>query len=290
MRGAYAARLWAAAWLVFLTGCGSQAVMTPVDEKLDRLGRAGDFAYTLEDPAQAAQSYRAALGRARERDDASAIADAGFNLATAELRAGQPAAALRTAQALQAELARRGADDAGLVLVSATALYRLGRVEEADRRAAALILALTAAPASRGAAPVADAARFLRGLIADGRGDAAGLRQAASALSPAADAGDRTELQARILRDPNLAVRAADLRRDALDYRGMARALALAAALTPDPARSADLFLRAGRSAAARNEATQAREWLREAHARAPTAALRADAHRALAELPRAAR
>ena len=53
----------------------------------------------------------------------AAIADAGFNLATAQLRAGQPQAALETAHQLQAELARRGVDDPAFDLVPATALF-----------------------------------------------------------------------------------------------------------------------------------------------------------------------
>ncbi len=264
-----------------LAGCGSGPAKAPVDEMLGRLGHAGDIAYTLEEPGQAAEQYRAALARARERDDAAAIADIGFNLATAELRGDHPAEAMRTVQQVRAELARRGIADPGLDLVTATALFRQGNRADADRVAAGL----TSRPP-----PLADSAWFLRGLVADARNDRTALQRAAAALSPAADAGDRAELQARIMHDRRLALHAADLRREALDYRGMARALALAAQASPDPAQAADLFLRAGRSAAAQHDTAQARIWLGQARQHAPGPALRAEAGQALAALPSAAR
>jgi len=266
-------------WLAVLAGCtASPGAATPQDETLRRLTNAGDAAYNLEEPGQAAEQYRAALGRARQRDDAAAIDDAGFNLATAELRENQPNAAMATARELRAELARRGVADPAFDLITATALFRLDDLAPADRVAAPLTGGRDKA--------LADAAWFLRGLIADKQGDGGVLRQAAAALSPAADAGDKAELRARMAHDPALALHAADLRRDALDYRGMARVLALAAEYTPDPATSADLFLRAGQSAAEQHDAAQARIWLVRVRAEAPDPAVRAEAERILRSLP----
>jgi hypothetical protein len=82
--------------------------------------------------------YRAALARARTRDDAAAIADAGFNLATAQIRAGQPRDAMRTAQALRVELKRRGIVDPQFDLISAIALFRLHDFSASDRVSAGL--------------------------------------------------------------------------------------------------------------------------------------------------------
>ena len=159
------------------------------------------------------------------------------------------------------ELARRGIAEPDFDLITATAAFRLGDLASADRLAAGL----------SGAPPdLADAAWFLRGLIADARGDRPGLEAAAAALTPSADAADAGELRARLTHDPALALRVAGLRRDALDYRGMARALALAAGCTPDVVAAADLYLRAGRSAAAEGDAPQARTWLGRARALAP--------------------
>jgi hypothetical protein len=264
--------------LMLLAGCSSAPKTDPQDPMLTRLGHAGDIAFNLEEPAQAAEQYRAALARARTRDDAAAIADAGFNLATAELRAGQPRNAMRTATDLQAELSRRGLADPAFDLISATALFRLNDLAVADRVAAGLTRGKDLA--------LANAAWFLRGLIADARGDQPGLEKAAASLTPVADAGDLAELQSRRTHDRGLALRAADLRRDQLDYRGMARALALAAQFTPTAAEAADLYLRAGRSAAAQGDTGDARTWLGRARDLAPDTALRTEAAHALRDLP----
>jgi hypothetical protein len=260
--------------VALLFGCSHPPKGPPDDAALSRLGHAGDIAFNLEQPAQAAEQYRAALARARTRDDAGAIADAGFNLATAQLHAGQPQAALDTAHQVQAELARRGLVDPAFDLVCATALFRLEDLASADSIAARITGA--------GDPAIANSAWFLRGLIADARADRPGLEKAAGSLTAAADAADVAELRARLSHDPALALHAADIRRTALDYRGMARCLALAARFTPDAASGADLYLRAGRSAAAQGDAAQARLWLTNARDQAADAALRQDANEAL--------
>ena len=66
----------------------------------------------------------------------------------------------------------------------------------------------------------------------------------------------------------------------------MARALALAAQYTPNASAAADLYLRAGRSAAAQGDAEDARTWLAEAREGAMDTALRKDADQALRDLP----
>jgi hypothetical protein len=63
------------------------------------------------------------------------------------------------------------------------------------------------------------------------------------------------------------------LRRETLDYRGLARVLAVggeAANRDGDPKAAADLFWRAGRSAAAQHDVEMARLWLRQAAGLAP--------------------
>ena len=154
-----------------------------------------------------------------------------FNLATAQLRAGHPEQALHTATALRTELARRGRVDRDLDLVSATALFRLNRSADADRVAAGL----TGGPAGE----LANAAWFLRGLIADARGDASGLQAAIAHLTLAADPADMAELRARRFHDTRrwrYGLPTCD--EDQLDYRGMARALALGARNSPPDASS----------------------------------------------------
>ena len=114
--------------------------------------------------------------------------------------------------------------------------------------------------------------------LTDDRGDEAGLAAAADALSGATDPSlqaDAAELAARMaLRRGNLAdarqaaERAVALRQQTLDYRGLARALALggeAAKRAGDAKAASDLYLRAGRSAAAQGDENSARRWLKEA-------------------------
>jgi len=263
---------------VLLAGCSTARPALPDDPTLSRLGHAGDIAFKQEQPDQAAEQYRAALVRARVRDDAAAIADAGFNLATAELRAGKPADALRTATDLRTELARRGIVDAGFDLISATAQFRLGNLPEADR------IALGVAGGKDPA--LANAAWFLRGLIAAERDDTPGLEQAVVSMTPAADPADMSELRARLSHDPVLALHAADLRRDQLDYRGMARALALAAQFTPSAPQAVDLYLRAGQSAAGQGDPAEARIWFGKARDMTRNPVLRSDVESALRHLP----
>jgi hypothetical protein len=270
---------WALLLPLLLADCGGSAPDTgapPTDEMLQRETHAGQLAFELERNEEAATQYRTALNRAQERDDADAISDTGYDLAVAELRANAPDKALADAQATRIDLERRGAKPfPALLLAEATALYRTGAMAEADRAAQRV-------QQSEDADAVAGAT-FLRGLIADDRGDEAGLAAAADALTRAKTPpyeADSAELSARlalrradVARARQQAARAADLRQATLDYRGLARALAIegtAAERAGNKIAAADLFLRAGRSAAAQEDKTSARAWLRRATSLAP--------------------
>ena len=265
--------------LLLLADCGGSAPDTgapPTDEMLQRQTHAGQLAFELERNEEAAAQYRTALSRAQARDDPDAIGDTGYNLAVAELRANTPDKALADARATRIELERRGSKPfPALLLAEATALYRTGAAAEADRAAQRVQQSEDADAVAR--------ATFLRGLIADDRGDEAGLAAATDALTTAKTPpfeADSAELAARLaLRrgDPararERAEHAAGLRQATLDYRGLARALAIegAAAERPgDKIAAADLFLRAGRSAAAQGDKTSARDWLGRAMFLAP--------------------
>jgi hypothetical protein len=264
---------WALLLLLLLTDCGGSApdAGAPTDELLQHQTHAGQLAFELERNEEAAAQYRTALDRAQTRDDPDAIGDTGYNLAVAELRANAPDKALADARATRIELERRGAKPfPALLLAEATALYRIGAAAEADQAARRIQQSEDAEAVAR--------ATFLRGLIADDRGDAAGLATAADALTKATTPpfeADSAELAARLaLRrgDPGRAreqaARAAELRQATLDYRGLARALAIEGAAVEragDKTAAADLFLRAGRSAASQGDKTSARDWLRRA-------------------------
>lgn len=111
--------------------------------------------------------------------------------------------------------------------------------------------------------------------FADEAGNTDDLRRALARLwgaSAPLRRADRQELQARLaLRQDDLAgarvatMQAAGIRQEAFDYRGMARALAvatLAAERAGDSEAAANLYLRAGRSAAAQSDSGTARPWL----------------------------
>jgi hypothetical protein len=253
-----------------LGGCGggSREPAVPVDPVMERHAEAGQLALSLERPQQAVGQYRDALARARERDDGEAIADLGFDLAVAELQARQPDAALQTARDVEAELIRRGSPPLpALQLAEAIALYRTGQPRAADALAAQVENAVDRDAAARAA--------FLRGLIADDNGDVGGLRAALGKITGVAGAehqADADELSARLaLREGDAsraraeAEQAINLRRDLLDYRSLARGLALAAQAAEragDGAAAADLYLRAGRGAAADGDKSTAKRWL----------------------------
>ena len=270
---------WALLLPLLLADCGGAAPDTgasPTDEMLQREAHAGQLAFELERNEEAATQYLTALNRAQARDDADAIGDTGYDLAVAELRANAPDKALADARATRIELERRGAKPfPALLLAEATALYRTGAEAEADRAAQRIQQSEDPDAVAR--------ATFLRGLIADDRGDEVGLAAAADALSgakmPPFEA-DSAELAARLAlrrgdaaRAREEAASAADLRQATLDYRGLARVLAIegvAAERAGDQTTAADLFLRAGRSAAAQGDRTSARAWLRRATSLAP--------------------
>lgn len=267
---------WALLCCLAACGAGADTHSDPADETLQREIDAGQLALRLERPEEAVARYQDALKRAQARDDLAAIGDLGYNLAVAELEANEPDKALAVARSTSEEVKRRGGVPfAGLTLVEATALYRTGDLKSADE------LAKTAA--ASGDPEAAARATFLRGLIADDLGDTAGLTAAAQTLKGEADPSlqaDAEELAARLsLRQKSFgsaradAEQAALLRQRTLDYRGLARALALAgeaASDVGDPRAASDLYLRAGRSAAAQGDAASARKWL-EASARLAT-------------------
>jgi tetratricopeptide (TPR) repeat protein len=262
-------RLLPVVLLLTLAACGGKPPPeVPTDPTLRREQDAGRAAMSLERPEQAIENYKAALVRAELRDDPEAIADMGFNVAVAQLRAGLVKDALATARSVRAELARRGlAANPALDLAEATALYRTGDTHAATRLADTIRTSTDRAAAAR--------ANFLLGLIADGNGDLSGLRAARARLPPAGTdepGTDAAELDARIAFRTGAwaaaragAEQVTRARRDLLDYRGLARALALEAAAAEqsgDREGAADLYLRAGRSAASQNDIAAARDWL----------------------------
>jgi hypothetical protein len=262
----------AAILLLLLAACGGgrRDDGPPEDEVLTRLAGSANRALQLDEPGSAAGLYARALTRARERDDARAIGDMAFGQATSELARGDAPAALRVAQEVRDDLTRRGAaTPPRLLLAEATALHRLDRLAEAGARATEVV---NRAAEDREAAL---RAQFLLGLLAVARRDLPALAAARAALAettqPAfrADAAELAGEEALLRGDLDAAVAqaraAAALRREAIDYRGLSRALVLEAQARQrrgELAAAADLLLRAGQGAAERGERGDARRWL----------------------------
>lgn len=263
-----------------LAACGGGGPVDtgpPPDVKLDQANKAGTQALSMDLPSLAVRQYKIALSRAYERDDAGAIGDVAYNLALAQMKAGDPKGAVATAREARAELdRRRAAVPPELILVQAAASYRTGDLGAAAIAAQEVL--------DRGATDpdVVRRAWFFRGLVAADRSDATALAQsiaALTALPPTKQAdleADRQELQGRaallVANDPagalTLFEQSAANRQQALDYRGMARALSLAgdAALRSGRAAdAADLFLRAGRSALLQGDTATAAPLLKRA-------------------------
>jgi hypothetical protein len=264
----------ALAVLLVVAGCSSAAPApppAPVDEDLIAGWRLARFAFDERQYDQAAQLYARVLERAYARDDLGAIGDVGYELAVVRLRQLDPAAAAEQARRTRDELRRRGEEPfAELYLVEAVARYELGEPAGAEAMADQ---AIALAPAA--ANPVARRAWFLNGRIAADRADRGGVARALGALGGAPEPelqADRLELTGRLNmlddapRQALAALRAsADLRREAEDYAGMARALALAgdaAEAAGETAEAADLYFRAGRSAEVEGRAADAQRWL----------------------------
>jgi hypothetical protein len=261
--------------LLALAACGGGAPADPgppPDVKLDQANKAGTQALSMDLPSVAVRQYKVALSRAYERDDAGAIGDVAYNLALAQMKAGDSKGAIATAREARGELTRRrAAVPPELILVLAAASYRSGDLGGAASAAQEVLDSGSKDP---------DAVRrawFIRGLVAADRSDTAGLAQAIAALPPTKQAdleADRQELQGRAALAANdsaalsLFEQSASNRQQALDYRGMARALSLAgdAALRSGrTADAADLFLRAGRSALLQGDTATATPLLKRA-------------------------
>jgi tetratricopeptide (TPR) repeat protein len=261
--------------LIVLAGCTAAAPAPepaePVDQELMSGWQLARFAFEERQYDQAAGLYTRVLERAYASDDLGAIGDVGYELAVVRLRQLDASAAALQARQTRNELRRRGEEPfAELYLVEAVALYELGEPAGAEAMADQAI-ALASGPGDA----VARRAWFLNGRIAADRADKAGVARALAALGRAQNPelqADRLELVGRqgLLDDrPDRALPAfrtsADLRRDAKDYLGMARVLALAgeaAERAGMASEAADLYFRAGRSAEVEGGPADARRWL----------------------------
>ena len=263
-----------AAALCMSTGCSTRRTLPqgpPVDKSLERTNRAARTAFDNGRTQQAAKLYRQSLELAYRRDDQAAVNDARYNLALCLALMQSDQEALALVGLAHAELSQEAEPVPGdILLLEATLLFRLGRTQEAWQLTEDILIT-----DERQNPAVVGKTHFLRGLIANDRGDADGIRIEIAALSnpnSAVQQADRQELTGHLLlmeRRWDEAVlafdQAAAIRRQILDYRSMVQALAKAGEAcerADRPAAASRRYLRAGRSAALQGSWEQAQNWL----------------------------
>jgi tetratricopeptide (TPR) repeat protein len=255
-------------------GCGSRQTLPqgpPVDRDLENSNRAARAAFESGRIQQAANLYRQALERAYLRDDLAAIVDARYNLAVCLTLLQSNQEALELVNKTREEFALAGQPvPHDILLLEATILYRLNKSQKAWQLTEEVLKGID----TRSTA-VQSKTHFLRGLIANDRGDLMQLREEIAALAqsnlPVIQA-DREELFGYLFLAEHRwdeAVLAFDgaaaLRRQILDYRGMVKALAKAGEACERAGRlvqASRRYLRAGQSAALQGNPNQAQIWL----------------------------
>jgi len=258
-------------------GCGSARVLpksSGVDENLIRLNRSARIAYDNGQLEQAANLYRQALDRAYLRDDRQAVVDAQYNLAVCMLGVRSYDKALERVHQAQNELARGDQSvTADILFLEAAILFRTGKPDKAWQITDQILSVSERPPGA-----VESKTHFLRGLIADLRGDTGQLGREIDALAKSDNPGrqaDREELTGRLARAEGnwkVAIEAFDLtvklRRENFDYSEMAQSLALAADACNQagiPSEAAKRYFWAGRSAIQQGKIQDAKKWLNKA-------------------------
>ena len=270
--------------ILTVSGCGSSPPKQKgpaIDQDLERFNRAARLAFDKGRLQQAASFYRKALERAYVRDDTAAVLDAQYNLAFCLMNLQSYEEALGVVQHANTEMVLAGhgnPDD--FLLLEATILYLSGDSDEAWK----ITDRILATPA-QASSIIESKTHFLQGLIASQRGDTEKLRAAIVSLGQPEQPqlrADRQELLGRLAmaeHNWDAAIEAFDvatkLRREALDYRGMVKVLALAGKASEKAGRAKQAsirYLRAGRSALLQGRFANARKWLNRAEQIANTA------------------
>jgi tetratricopeptide (TPR) repeat protein len=211
------------------------------------------------------------LAQAYLRDDLPAAVDAKYNLAVCLTLLQSDSEALTLVIQAREELLRAAQPvPTDILLLEATVRYRLGQLQAAWQLTEKILQETDA-----GSSAVESKTRFLRGLIANDRGEPLKLKAEIAVLaddnSPVLRA-DRQELIGHLAlseRRWDEAVLAFDeaavIRRQILDYRGMVKALAKAGEACEGAGRGAAAsrrYLRAGQSTALQGNFSQAQIWL----------------------------
>ena len=263
--------------ILTVSGCGSSPPThkgPAIDQDLERFNRAARLAFDKGRLQQAASFYRKALDHAYVRDDTAAVLDAQYNLAFCLMNLQSYEEALGVVQHANTEMVLAGhgnSDD--FLLLEATILYLSGDSDEAWKITDRILATPTQASSI-----IESKTHFLQGLIASQRGDTEKLHAAIVSLGQPKQPllrADRQELLGRLAmaeHNWDAAIEAFDeatkLRREALDYRGMVKVLALAGKASEKAGRAKQAsirYLRAGRSALLQGQFDGALKWLNRA-------------------------
>lgn len=258
-------------------GGGSQKDL-PLDDPLERTMDVGKEAVYYHRLQQAETQYKLAFDYALRRNDASEIDDAGYNLAVVQLGLDQLSKTQATIQQTRNELyVRNQANSYQLDLVEAGLFFRQNQLSRSAT------LAMNAQQSDQ--EDIQERAYFLSGLIADRMRNTDQLQIYLQKLDDLIQKSkhdtsdtwkaDQAELQARLAFQSGQfaqtlvnADKAENIRRNEIEYRSMARVIALKAqaeqALGNNRAAAA-YYLQAGQSAALLKDKYQARLWLNQA-------------------------
>ncbi len=263
--------------ILTVSGCGSSPPThkgPAIDQDLERFNRAARLAFDKGRLQQAASFYRKALERAYVRDDTAEILDAQYNLAFCLMNLQSYEEALGVVQNAKSEMALAAhGNSLDFLLLEATILHRRGDSDEAWKISDQILATPTQASSI-----IESKTHFLQGLIASQRGNTEKLRAAIVSLGQPKQPllrADRQELLGRLAmaeHNWDAAIEAFDvatkLRREALDYRGMVKVLALAGKASAEAGRAKQAsirYLRAGRSALLQGRFADAQKWLNRA-------------------------
>lgn len=259
---------------LLMLSCGSSPPKQkgpPQDQELERFNRAARQAYDKGRFEQAANFYRKALERAYLRDDTAGILDAQYNLAVCLLNLNSYQEALDVVRRAKTEMALADyGKSLDFLLLEATILHRRGDLDRAWQISEQIL-----SDPKQSSTDIKRKTYFLRGLIASERGDIAQLRAEITALGQPEQSrlrADRQELVGRLaMAEQNWDAAidafnaAANLRREALDYRGMVKVLVLTGEASEKAGHHREAaihYLRAGRSAFFKEQIVDAQKWL----------------------------
>ena len=266
-----------AAICMTINGCGAtpkNSAVPSVDEALESTNHVARSAFEKGMYKQAAGIYQTVLEMAYVRNDPGVILNTRYNLAICLMELERYPEAIKLVNQVHEELlVENESMPLDLLLLEATIFYRNNQMDDSWKTTEKILAGHTSSSPT-----IKAKTYFLRGLIASDRQDIAGIRESMQKMGQPESLvvqSARIELQGRLAMAENrwdqaitFLDQATRLRREVQDYRRMAITLALSAAAsekTGNTVAAAAGYLQAGRSAAFRDDRSNARKWLTQA-------------------------